>query len=32
VLAFIGSGVACMIASMLVLRIARRPALAMEAA
>jgi len=31
-LAFIGSGVACMIASMLVLRIARRPALAMEAA
>jgi len=31
-LAFIGSGVACMIASTLVLRIARRPALAMEAA
>ncbi len=31
-LAFIGSGAACMIASMLVLRIARRPALAMEAA
>ena len=31
-LAFIGSGMACMIASMLVLRIARRPALAMETA
>ena len=31
-LAFIGSGIACMIASMLVLRIARRPALAMETA
>jgi predicted MFS family arabinose efflux permease len=30
-LAFIGSGFACMIASMLVLRIARRPALALEA-
>ncbi|HEY6434046.1 MAG TPA: MFS transporter [Acetobacteraceae bacterium] len=31
-LAFIGSGIACMIASMLVLRIARRPALVMETA
>ncbi len=31
-LAFIGSGAACMIASMLVLRIARRPVVAMEAA
>jgi MFS family permease len=31
-LAFLGSGVACMIASMLVLRIARRPALVAEAA
>ncbi|HSU06690.1 MAG TPA: MFS transporter [Acetobacteraceae bacterium] len=31
-LAFIGSGFACMIASLLVLRIARRPALAMETA